>query len=105
MVSVSSGRESYSIKDISKGGLAIEYNPEAGEPFQSESVGIIAVIYDRFYLPKIKCKTVYDISTLLEGNSFNGRLVRIRGFKFVELTKEQEDKLDILLKRCFERSE
>ena len=103
-VSVSASRKTYSVKDISKGGLAIVYSPAADEPFESESVDIIAMDYDRFYLPKITCKTVYDISTLMEGGSFKGGVRRIRGLKFVELTKEQEDELDILLKRCFDRS-
>ena len=100
--SVSTSRKTYSIKDISKGGLAIEYSPEADEPF--ESVNIIAMDYDRFYLPKIACETVYDIPTLIQGRSFRGGERRIRGLKFVELKKEQEDELDILLKRCFDRS-
>ena len=60
--------------------------------------------YDRFYLPKIACETVYDISTLMEDRSFLGAEMRIRGLKFVGLTKEQEDGLDILLKYCFNAS-
>ena len=98
---VSASRKTYSVKDISKGGLAIEYSPEADEPF--ESVNIIAMDYDRFYLPKIACETVYDIPTLIQGRSFRGGERRIRGLKFVELKKEQEDELDILLKHCFDR--
>ena len=57
--------------------------------------------YERFYLSKVVCKTVYDISTLMQGKSFKGSEMRIRGLKFVELTKEQEDHLDILVKSCF----
>ena len=95
----------YPIKDISKGGLAFEYSPVADEPLESEAIDIIAVDYDRFYLPQIACKTVYDIATLMEGQLFSGGERRIRGLKFVELTKEQEDKLDILLKRCFDCSD
>ena len=73
------------------------------EPFKSESIDIIAADYNRFYLPKVACETVYDIQTLMEGKSFRGGERRIRGLKFVDLTQEQEDKLDILLKRCFAR--
>jgi len=40
----------------------------------------------------------------MEGQSFKGGERGIRGLKFVELTKEQEEELDILLKRCFDRS-
>ena len=103
-VSVLPNQKIYSVKDISKGGLAIEYSPVRGEPFKSESVDIIAADYNRFYLPKIICETVYDIQTLMEGKSFRGGERRIRGLKFVELTQEQEDQLGILLKRCFARS-
>ena len=103
-VSVLPGQKNYSVKDISKGGLAIEYSPVADEPFELESVDIIAADYDRFFLPKIACKTVYDIPTLMQGKSFRGGEIRIRGLKFVELTQEQEDELDILLKQCFDRS-
>ena len=102
--SVSTNRKTYSVKDISKGGLAFEYSPEAGESFESESIDIVEMDYDRFYLPKIACETVYDIPTLIQGRSFRGGERRIRGLKFVDLNKEQEDELDILLKRCFDRS-
>ena len=64
-VSVSASQKTYSVKDISKSGLAFEYSPAADEPFESESVDIIAMDYDRFYLPKIVCKPIYDISTLM----------------------------------------
>ena len=101
-VSVSARRKTYSAKDISKGGLAIEYCPVADEPFESESVDIIAVGYGRIYLKKIACETVYDHQTLMHDNSFSGGVRRIRDLKFVELTKEQEDELDTLLKSCFE---
>ena len=91
----------YPIKDISNGGLAVEYSPEANEPFELEAIDIIAMADEQYYLPKIACKTVYDIPTLMHDRSFRGGEMRICGLKFVELTKEQEEKLDILLKRCF----
>lgn len=100
-VSVLPSRKTYSVKDISKGGLAIEYNPEADKPYESESVDIISIDCDRFYLQKIACETVYDIPILMQGRSFRGGERRICGLKFVELTKKQEDELDILLKYCF----
>jgi len=92
------------IKNFSTGGLAIEYSPRKDEPFKSESVDIIARGFNKLCLSKIACKTVYDISTLMEGRSFKGGAMRIRGLKFVELNKEQGDKLDILLNSCFDRS-
>ena len=104
-VSVLSSRKIHFVKDISKGGLAIEYSPAEDKLAESELVDIIAIDFDRFYLPKIACKTVYDIATLMHGRSFTGGEMRIRGLKFVELAKEQDEKLDDLLRRCFERSE
>ncbi len=103
-VSVLLGQKTHTIKDIGAGGLAIEYSPAADEPLESETIDIIAIDCDRSCLPKIVCKTVYDIPTLMQGRSFSGGAMRIRGLKFIELTKEQEDELDILLKRCFDHS-
>ena len=102
-VSVLLSQKTYCIKDISAGGLAIEYNPVTVEPLESESIDIIAIDCDRFCLPKIVYKTVYDIPTVMQGRSFSGGVMRIRGLNFVELTKEQEEKLDILLDSCFAR--
>ena len=104
-ISVLPSRKTLFIKDISKGGLGIEYSPVGDEPVESELVDIIAVRYNRLNLLKIPCKTVYDIPILMHSKSFKGGEMRVRGLKFFELTKEQEDKLDILLKRCLDPSD
>lgn len=96
-------QKTYPIKDINRGGLAIDYSPTA-EPFIVEKIDITAKDYDQFCLSKLPCKTVYDISTLIERRSFTGGKLRTCGLRFVELTNEQEEKLDILLKRLFDRS-
>jgi hypothetical protein len=103
-VSVLLSQKTHCVKDIGAGGLAIEYNPATDEPFESETIDIVAIDCDRSYLPKIGCKTVYDIPTLVEGRSFSGGVMRIRGLKFIELTKDQENELEILLRRCFDHS-
>ena len=103
-IAIHSRRELYPVKDISTGGLAIEYSPGTDGPFESEAIDIITINQDQIFLSKIACKTVYDISTLMYGKSFKGGAMRIRGLQFIELTKEQEDKLDILVKHCFDRS-
>ena len=103
-VSVLLGQKSHGIKDISAGGLAIEYSPVTDEPFESETIDIIAIDCDRSCLPKMVCKTVYDIPTVMLGRSFSGGAMRIRGLKFIELTKDQENGLEILLRRCFDNS-
>ena len=103
-VSVLIGQKSHGIKDISAGGLSIEYSPVTDEPLESESIDIIAIDCDRSCLPKIVCKTVYDIPTVMLGRSFSGGAMRIRGLKFIELTKDQENELEILLRRFFDHS-
>jgi hypothetical protein len=97
-------RRFYPIKDISAGGLAIEYSPAKKPPFASEAIDIIKINQDQLFLSKVACKIVYDIPTLMHGRSFKGGAMRICGLKFVELTKEQEDKLNIFLKPCLDRS-
>ena len=94
----------YPTKNISRGGLAFEYWPVEDETIESRTIDIIALDYEaQFYLPDIACKTVYDTAALMEGRSFKGGKVRIRGLEFVELTADQEIKLDTLLDQCFAR--
>ena len=94
--------ETYPVKDISKGGLAVKYMPGAVQPFDSETIVIISISFDRFILSNIPCKTIYDIPTLMEGGSYKGGKIRLCGLKFVNLTKEKKHELDSLLKCCFD---
>jgi hypothetical protein len=94
----------YSTKNISKAGLAFEYWPVAGETLESETIDIMALDYEaQFYLSDLACKTVYDAAALMEGRSFKGGKVRVRGLEFVELSVDQEKNLDGLLAQCFAR--
>ena len=98
-------QKTFNVKDISSGGMKIEYSPSAKTLMDSEMIDIIAMNYWRhFFLPKIPCKTVYDIPTLMQKKSFKGGEVRIRGLKFLDLTGEQEDGLDLLIKECLNTS-
>ena len=47
-VAVHPSRKLYPIKDISSGGLAIEYNPSTDEFSETNAVDLIAIEYDRF---------------------------------------------------------
>ena len=78
----------------------LEYDPGTHEPFETNKIDIIAMDYDRVYLPKISCQTVYDILTLVQDKSFSGSARRLRGLKFVELTGKQEEALNILIDHC-----
>ena len=89
-------------KDISRGGIALEYTPLKNELLNLESVDITHRDYRDIFLSNINCKTIYDIETLMEGQTFTGGKRRVCGVKFIELSKEQEQKLDVLMKRCFE---
>lgn len=86
------------LKDISKGGLAFQYTPIAGEKMDTNSINILVKGPYRFYLFDIACRIIYDISTLEEGRSFKGTERRQRGIKFVELKENQQNKLELMLK-------
>ena len=79
-------------KDISKGGMALEYIPLENEPLDLESFDIASRDHRDIFLHKINCKTIYDIETLMEGQTFTGGKRRVRGIKFIELNKEQEER-------------
>jgi hypothetical protein len=91
-------------RNISKVGLAFEYAPAESETPESGTIDILAPDYEgRIYLSDIACKTVYDAAALMEGRSFRGGKVRVRGLEFIELSTDQEKILDELLDQCFER--
>ena len=94
----------YPTRDISKAGLAFEYEPREGEAPESGKIDIMALDYEgRIYVPNVACRTVYDTLALMEGDSFRGGKVRVRGLEFIELSADQEKVLDELLDQCFER--
>jgi hypothetical protein len=91
-------------RNISKAGLAFEYEPGEGEAPESRMVDIMALDYEgRIYVPNVACKTVYDTPALTEGRSFKGRKIRVRGIQFMDLSADQEKILDELLDQCFKR--
>ncbi len=86
------------LKDISKGGLAFQYTPVAGEKLETNSISIMAKGMVQFYLFDIACRKIYDIPSLEDGQSFTGAESRQRGIKFIGLTENQQNKLELLLK-------
>jgi len=102
--SFSDSPKTHVVKDVSRGGVKIEYNPLTDGLMESEVIDIIAMHDCRVYLPKISCETVYDILILMQDRSFKGGTMRVRGLKFVHLTKEQEDGLDSLINQCLDAS-
>jgi hypothetical protein len=96
-VSVSDTQKFLTVKDISGGGIKLEYNPQTDGIMGSEMIDIIAMNHYRIFLSKMSCETVYDLPTLMQDSSFRGREVRIRGLKFLDLTEEQENGLKQLI--------
>jgi c-di-GMP-binding flagellar brake protein YcgR len=98
-------QKTFNVKDISSGGMKLEYSPSMENLMESEMIDIIGKNYLRhFFLPKISCEKVYDIPTLMQNKSFKGGEVRIRGLKFLDLTEKQKDGLGLLIKQCLNNS-
>lgn len=85
--------------NISNGGLAFELEPGAGKTNDCLAIDIMGPGPDRFYLPAIACRRVYDISVLAEGRNFTGAETRLRGVQFIGLTNDQIQKLTNLIDR------
>jgi hypothetical protein len=101
-VSVSDTQKFLTVRDVSRGGIKLEYNPRANGIMESEMIDIIAMNHYRIFVPKMSCETVYDLPTLMQDSSFRGREVRIRGLKFLDLTEEQENGLKQLIDKLIE---
>jgi len=82
------------VKDISEGGLAFEYILNETQNPASTEIDIF-VSGNRFYLPRIPCKIIYDMEIVEEYESVERRRC---GLQFGALTKEQAAKLDFFLK-------
>ena len=87
------------LKNISQGGLAFQYGPIRSQKAESETIDIMAKSPDPFYLPGVACRTVYDISALVESRTFTGAVIRLCGVQFVRLNIEQRQKLALFIKK------
>ena len=89
------------IKDISRGGLAFEYVAHEGQKRGSSEIDIL-ITGDRFYLPKIPSKKIYNIKIGEENEISIDRFDRFEtrrcGLQFGELTEEQAAQLNFFLK-------
>jgi len=85
------------VKDISKGGMSFEYTPlEECEP-ESEISVILTGETLPFYLPDIRCKTIYNIKVDKNDRSFKGTVKQRCGVQYEKLDPEMQEKLDFLL--------
>jgi hypothetical protein len=85
------------LNDISKGGLSFKYIPVADEVLDTKSINILAKGKDRFNLYHINCRTIYDISSKEETQSFLGCERRQCGIQFFWLKENHNKKLELLL--------
>ncbi len=70
------------LNDISKGGLSFMYIPVADEMLDTSSINILVKGKDRFNLYHINCRTICDISSKEEAQSYLGCGRRQCGINF-----------------------
>jgi len=85
------------LANISKGGLAFQFEPGPGKMTECRAIDILGPGPDRFYLSGIACRRIYDIGVLAEGRTFTGAECRLRGVQFTDLTDAQIQKLTDLI--------
>lgn len=86
-------------RDISAGGMQIQYMPERGGAAQWRLLSFLAGNYNRMVMSDIRCRVVYDIPALMENGTFSGLNVRLSGLAFTHLTVMQKALLHQLLAR------
>jgi hypothetical protein len=85
------------VKDISRGGLVFEYIPRERQNAGSPEIDIF-LSGERFYLPRIPSKIIYNIKIVKEYQGVTTGIEKRRcGLEFGELSEEQAAKLDFFL--------
>ena len=86
------------IVDISKSGLCFQYMAKQNLDQSPQDFNIDMFVSENgYYLPGISCKMVYDTGSSEAMTFPNGLEYRRCGIRFVNLTKEQADRLDLYL--------
>jgi len=85
------------LKNISKGGLAFQYEPVKGKMLNVDSIGIVSKRANTFIRLEMACRVVYDILSLEEKLSFKGSRKRQCGVCFIDLTENQQRLLELIL--------
>ena len=87
------------IKNISRSGLACEYLVHKGmRQDSSESEIDIFLSNDKFYVPKLPCRVVYDTKIAKDENTFNHTMENRRcGLKFGKLSEIQRKQLEFFI--------
>lgn len=84
------------LENISRTGLAFRYLPVRGEKTETDTIDIMSTGPARFYLSGLSCRTIYDILTLDEVQTFTGLETRLCGLEFI--SKENNHRLAFFLK-------
>jgi hypothetical protein len=85
------------VKDISQGGIKLEYSPYTAEWAEWRLIDILVKDINRFIVLSIPCKVIYDVQQLSENKTFRGSENRIIGLQFQNLTDEQQHHLGTLI--------
>ena len=85
------------VKDISCGGLRIVTTTRTAGGPRNRLVDIFSNAFQGFIVSSIPCRIIYNIEQLSENLTFSGSPSRVVGIAFHHLTKEQRDKLDMLI--------
>ena len=96
ITSLNSGKTA-TVRNINMTGLAMEHFAGEGDRTDWRSIDIFMGGREPLYLPRIRCRLIYDIGELSENITFSGASVRVCGLQFEALSKDQEDKLLRLL--------
>lgn len=97
-IQVHPGTVKCSAKNISEGGMAIEYSPVSIEQIEIETIDIMGGNDFDFIVDDVHCRTIYDIETLMESQTYSGGKSRRCGVKFTKMTQDQKKKMSALLK-------
>lgn len=92
------------VKDISEGGLKLEY---LGGHFAEDHWSLVDIVAGRrqnVQVSAVRCEVRYDIENLLENRTFTGKDIRSCGLHFVDLSRDQKKSL-IRLLGCGEKRE
>ena len=82
--------------DISAGGMQIRYALENRICHQWSRIDVFRSESEQPLVRNLACRTVYDVESLMENESFKGSAVRNCGVCFEKLTSEQRTSLNEL---------
>ena len=88
------------LRNIGSKGAAYQYTPSSDHRAKDTWINITAADPNVFHILDIACRKVYDIIELAADETFSGSVTRLCGVRFVDLSEDQKDKLDVLLEEC-----